>query len=210
MKNYVFYRPDTGEIALSTSLPKWMPPRDISGLPFIETPSRTAPGEGWVRDGELVMYSSEAAGRYLSPPTRPASWSPKDGQWVDLSSLNDKIERAAADVDVERDRRIAAEIEYRGRMLDADSQAQENIRNKLAELDARIELNLEAPTDQLRWRDAANADVIFDTAADLRAWLLGLTVAISQRGTEIYILSWTVKARIRAAKTIQEIDLITW
>ena len=115
-----------------------------------------------------------------------------------------------AAVEAERDARIRAAIAYNGRMVDADQRAQQNITDKISELTAREATGTAMPLETMVWRDADNQTATFETEAEMKMWLQGLVIAITQRGTEAYTWSWQVKELVNTATTSEELARITW
>ena len=108
------------------------------------------------------------------------------------------------------ERRIAAPIEYQGRMLDSNARAQSNISNKINEINARIQTGQAMPESLMMWLDANNQVVTFDSQEQMRDWLQGLVIAITQRGTEAYAWSWQVKDQLRALESKDAIETFSW
>lgn len=64
-----------------------------------------------------------------------------------------------------------------------------------------VELGVEPDKESLSWRNADNQNVRFATSAEMKAWLLGLVVAVSQRNSAVYAWSWAEKEAARSALT---------
>lgn len=137
---------------------------------------------------------------------------PPEG-WVLLDAAGQALRYARAHaldlVELERQRRTVAPIQYGGARLDADATAQRNVSAKLLELQQAQALGIETPPQLLVWRDHDNVTHTFADQAALAAWLGGLAVAISQRGTEAYAWAWATKAAIQGAADLQAIHSIT-
>lgn len=121
--------------------------------------------------------------------------------WIDPRTLADIKAPLYRQIDAERDRRIAAPIQYAGRNVDADARAQGNVSGKLAEIAAREVEGSTIDPSLLVWRDADNGYVAFADMTAMKTWLQGLTVAIASRGTLAYAWAWAKKAALDAAAT---------
>ena len=147
---------------------------------------------------------------------RPASpdfsyefnWETK--QWEDPRGVKELQAQYLAAVEKEKAARKAAPIFYEGHLVDAHATAQTNIANKLNELNAIEALGLSVESVALYWRVADNSTVVFDSLALMKAWLLGLVVAISRRSTEIYSWSWAKKEKIRSSTSKEELEALEW
>lgn len=113
---------------------------------------------------------------------------------------------AARAVNLRRDAEIAQPIEYAGALLDANAVAQANVKNKLEELRAAEELGVSLDPEMLFWIDYMNGVRTFHSVAEMRAWLLGLVLAISERGTRAYFKAIQLKQQIAAAATTQQVN----
>lgn len=87
-------------------------------------------------------------------------------------------------------------ILYDSKPVDADSKAISNINGKLRELEAKIALGLTIDTGLLFWKDADNVIHTWDTVVDYINWLHGLVIAIAERTTMLYSVSWAKKLEI--------------
>ena len=152
----------------------------------------------WIKDGVATEYATK---NYLNMPSYPCTWSPESEQWVDARDLKELIAVKLREVEDERDRRISSPIEYLGHLVDADARAQANITNKINEINARIQLGQLMPESLMMWLDANNQVVTFDSQEQMRDWLQGLVIAITQRGTEAYAWSWQVKDQLRSLES---------
>jgi len=157
-------------------------------------------------------YWDSASGAWaVMPPGEKGwtfNWATKE--WEDPRTLDDLKRQALAAIEKEKVTRKSAPVEYQGRRVDAHATAMGDITSKLAELSALAELGLEVDPESLSWRDAENRTVAFTTAAEMKAWLMGLVVAVSQRNSAVYSWSWAEKELVRAAQTAAEVDATGW
>ena len=161
----------------------------------------------WIKDGVATEYATK---NYLNMPSYPCTWSPESEQWVDARDLKELIAVKLREVEDERDKRISAPIEYLGRTLDADARAQGNITDKINEINAREQIESPMPVATMIWRDAENTNVTFESQDAMKAWLQGLVIAITQRGTEAYAWSWEVKNQLRSLDSKEEVEAFSW
>lgn len=155
---------------------------------------------GDTKDGGWI--SSE--GHHHNVPQQPDSgyeWDWDTKEWVNKTSIEDYRQIAIAQINKERSRRLTAPVEYQGHRVDAHTTAMGNITSKIAELNALAELGVEPDKESLSWRNADNQNVRFATSAEMKAWLLGLVVAVSQRNSAVYAWSWAEKEAARSALT---------
>lgn len=126
------------------------------------------------------------------------------------------VVETVTDVELEKVRKkMAAEEEMRKRifepiqvgeiLLDGNQAAQDNLKNKLAEMQARINLAIETPVELLVWRDASNITHSWPDLMSYYEWLQNYTVALSTRGTMMYRNCWIHKAAIDALETVEEV-----
>ena len=161
----------------------------------------------WIKDGVATEYATK---NYLNMPSYPCTWSPESEQWVDARDLKELIAMKLREVEDERDRRISSPIEYLGRTVDADARAQGNITDKINEINAREQIGSPMPVATMIWRDAENTNVTFESQDAMKAWLQGLVIAITQRGTEAYAWSWEVKSQLRSLDSKEEVEAFSW
>ena len=161
----------------------------------------------WIKDGVATEYATK---NYLNMPSYPCTWSPESEQWVDARDLKELIAMKLREVEDERDKRISAPIEYLGRTVDADARAQGNITDKINEINAREQIGSSMPVAPMIWRDAENTNVTFESQDAMKAWLQGLVIAITQRGTEAYAWSWEVKNQLRSLDSKEEVEAFSW
>ena len=161
----------------------------------------------WIKDGVATEYATK---NYLNMPSYPCTWSPESEQWVDARDLKELIAMKLREVEDERDKRISAPIEYLGRTVDADARAQGNITDKINEINAREQIGSSMPVATMIWRDAENTNVTFESQDAMKAWLQGLVIAITQRGTEAYAWSWEVKNQLRSLDSKEEVEAFSW
>ena len=161
----------------------------------------------WIKDGVATEYATK---NYLNMPSYPCTWSPESEQWVDARDLKELIAVKLREVEDERNRRISSPIEYLGRTVDADARAQGNITDKINEINAREQIASPMPVATMIWRDAENTNVTFESQDAMKAWLQGLVIAITQRGTEAYAWSWEVKNQLRSLDSKEEVEVFSW
>lgn len=161
----------------------------------------------WIKDGVATEYATK---NYLNMPSYPCTWSPESEQWVDARDLKELIAMKLREVEDERDKRISAPIEYLGRTVDADARAQGNITDKINEINAREQIGSLMSVATMIWRDAENTNVTFESQDAMKAWLQGLVIAITQRGTEAYAWSWEVKNQLRSLDSKEEVEAFSW
>ena len=165
-------------------------------------------------DGEFsadAFYVADGTPIAIPPPPAPGHrFNCATKSWEDPRSLEGVRQQKRVAIEVERRRRTNAPIAYGGATLDADKTAQENIANKLLEIGQRVALSQPMPAELLIWRDHDNIDHTFETMDAYGAWLGGLAVAITERGTQAYAWAWQTKATLAAADSIQAVDAITW
>lgn len=131
-------------------------------------------------------------------------------QWEDPRGVKELQAEYLAAVEKEKVARKAAPIFYDDHLVDAHTTAQTNIANKLNELNAIEALGLSVESVALYWRVADNSTVVFDSLASMKAWLLGLVIAISRRASEIYSWSWAQKEKIRSSTSKEELEALEW
>lgn len=161
--------------------------------------------EGSADDSQFYV----GGGEFVAMPERPSAhhvfdWDAKE--WVDPRPVEFFKNAKRQEIERERVRRTAAPVEYDGKTLDADKTAQSNIANKLLEIDGRLAIGLDMPPELLVWRDYHNQNHTFATMEGYREWLHGLTIAISQRGTEAYAWSWAKKELLDSLTTIEDVQ----
>lgn len=152
-------------------------------------------------------------GQHHDVPQRPGpdyEWDWATKEWVSKNSIEDYRQIAIANINKERSLRLTAPVDYQGHWVDAHTTAMGNITAKIAELNALAELGVEPGVESLSWRNADNQNVWFATSAEMKAWLLGLVVAVSQRTSEIYSWSWVEKEKIRSTTSKEELEALGW
>ena len=139
-------------------------------------------------------------------PARPSAYHDFDyttHTWT--SRLADAIAARKTDVNAERDRRNYLPITVDGVTLDADLVAQRNLSDKKSEADERLRLGIAMPTDLLIWKDYHNE---LRTFSDLQAYadfISGFVIALAERGTRLYVVSWTHKDAIDALTNVEDV-----
>lgn len=172
---------------------------------FIPGPDVNDPGEvhanGYWIDGDGVWHQVGPAPSFnytLNQLTK--AWVPN------YDSVQAQLSR---ELDRERSRRNQYAIEVNGVMFDGDKVAQDNLKSKIEEVRSRIDLGIEMPQELLVWRDANNQTHSWNTIGEYYAWLQTHAVALSDRGTRLYIAMWAHKAAIQALIDTEEpIDAI--
>lgn len=205
---HTIYERATGRIEKTVNIPDFVEgPTNFLALQFDPATHDTIEGDHSAAD----FYIERGAPQPIPP--RPSAGHVFDfasKAWVDARTVNDLKAAKRIAIEAERRRRTVSPIAYDGALLDADKTAQENIANKLLEIGQRMELGQPMPQELLFWRDHDNIDHTFDTVEEYRAWLGGLAVAITERGTQAYAWSWQAKAALAAADSIQAVEAITW
>lgn len=208
MKQVVVYSPTTGQIFSVVQIPPEISDETVA-LPGSNTMRGTLetlqdPGSWFV---DLSGNTPELARRTPVPLTA--------GKWISVDAYSGQqtefpseiiLEEASLLIAAELRKRANAPITVDGVTFDADKTAQENIKAKLTEISALRRLNQTMPTELLVWRDFHNTSHTFSDMESLERVLSRVVVAIAQRGTELYIWSWQVKASIAALGSAHEIE----
>jgi hypothetical protein len=140
-------------------------------------------------------------------PSKFHTWNKNTLVWEpDLARAK---ESRKIDIEAERERRIYAPILYDGLVLDADVKAQRNIEVKVSEMEKRLTRGRPAPANRLMWRDATDQMKLFNSAAEYVVWLHGLVIELGERGTDAYAWSWTKKAEVDAAVTVEQVNSVS-
>lgn len=196
---FTVYKRDTGQVLFSGD----------GQNPEVFENEEQAVALGVKRDAGWI----DAVGNHHALPERPSvfhEWDWSSKQWADARPIEMILAQKVVQVHQERDRRINAPIEYLGRMVDANPRAQSNITNKINEINARVQTGQAMPENLMIWLDAENQTVRFDSQGQMRDWLQGLVIAITQRGTEAYAWSWQVKDQLRALESKDAIEAFSW
>ena len=157
-------------------------------------------------DGTPDGYVDISTQTLVPFPLRPSvyhTWDWPTKSW--LPDLPAATTARKAEIDVERDRRINLPLAYDGKTLDADARARENLKSKLEEIQSREALDQPMPVELLVWRDADNVTRSWSAQEAYKAWLEGLTIAMSERGTLIYAAAWQHKANVDALADIDAV-----
>ena len=128
--------------------------------------------------------------------------------WVDPRTLEQHKFIARGKLEVSRNRRAEAPIEFEGATLDADLKSQGNIKDKLVDIDQRRKQGLDYPTDLLFWRDYDNLMHTFVTVDEYEGWLSRLLIAIAERGTRTYLWMWGKKAEVDACGSVNGLEAV--
>lgn len=131
-------------------------------------------------------------------------YDPATLSWV--VSLTLVLESKTKDLLEQFSSKSMAPIAFDNHTLDADQTAQSNLKSKLQELDARIALNSPMPANQLFWKLADNSVVTFSTQESYHDWLRGYGIAMSERGTALYMAKWRHQAAIAALTTVADLQ----
>ena len=148
---------------------------------------------------------------WVAPPARPSFWHEFDWEtkvWVDTLTLDQHKFVARGKLEVSRNRRAEAPIEFEGATLDADLKSQGNIKDKLVDIDQRRKQGLDYPADLLFWRDYDNLMHTFVTVDEYEAWLSRLLIAIAERGTRTYLWMWGKKAEVDACGSVNGLEAV--
>ena len=141
----------------------------------------------------------------------PSDWHQFDWPtkaWVDTRTLDQLKANARGKLEVSRNRRAEAPIEFEGATLDADLKSQGNIKDKLVDIDQRRKQGLDYPTDLLFWRDYDNLMHTFVTVDEYEGWLSRLLIAIAERGTRTYLWMWGKKAEVDACGSVNGLEAV--
>lgn len=149
------------------------------------------------------------SGVLLEKPERPSShhtWNIEIEQYeVTADTLNRLRSEKKKSIDQRREVLSDGIIQYGVYFWDADANAIKNINGKLQELYAKDALGLAVDVGVLVWRDGLNNMRTWTTAADYKAWLQGLAIAISDRTTSYYMKAWLKKSEVDMLLTIDAI-----
>lgn len=161
---------------------------------FIPGPEVNDPGEvhanGYWIDGDGVWHQVGPAPSFnytLNQLTK--AWVPN----YDLVQA-----QLSRELDRERIKRNQYAIAVNGVMFDGNNTAQTNLKNKIEEVRSRLELDIGMPAELLVWRDANNTTHTWNSVTEYYAWLQSFAVALSDRGTRLYLAMWDHKAAIQA------------
>lgn len=94
-----------------------------------------------------------------------------------------------------------------GIVFDGDLTAQTNLKSKIEEVRARIETNVPMPFELLIWRDADNVNHMFPDMQSYLAFMQRYAIALSERGTRLYVAYWAHKELIRGSELV---DLLSY
>lgn len=145
-------------------------------------------------------------GEWLIRPARPTEfheWDRESESW--LPNIVEAKKTLKADVQNELSRRSVSPIVVGDIVLDADAVAQNNLANKLQEVNERIRLGMPMPSDLLVWKDASNAVRCWANIESYKDWLSTFAIALAERGTRLYQAAWSHKDAIEAMTTIDDV-----
>lgn len=129
-------------------------------------------------------------------PSEYHRWYPATESWqLDWGRAREAKKFA---LEAELARRLLSPITLGGITLDADVVAQKNLSDKLQGVRERMRLGVQMDADLLIWRDEANVTHVWPDLESYHDWLSGFTIALEDRGTRMYLASWTHKANIDA------------
>ena len=94
-------------------------------------------------------------------------------------------------------------IVYTGLTLDADPASRDNLNGKIVEISSKIALGI--TTAEMFWKDHNNVIHSWSTLPDYLAWLQGYAIAIAERNTNLYGVSWTKKADVMALTHVNDV-----
>lgn len=129
---------------------------------------------------------------------------PKPGEGYVINKLKkawvpnyDGIRRQLG-VELDRERQVRSyyAISVDGVMFDGDAKAQANVKAKLEEVRARLELDLPMAMDLMVWRDANNVNHQWGSLIEYNDFLLRYAIALSERGSRLYADMWRHKEKI--------------
>lgn len=122
-----------------------------------------------------------------------------------VSDVQLEKSKKKADLESEMARRVFLPITVDMITVDGDKTAQDNLKSKLEEVRARIELAIGMPVELLVWRDAANETHAWEDITSYHQWLCNFAIALSTRGTVLYKKCWMHKSSIDALTTSDEV-----
>lgn len=167
---------------------------------FVPADVMGSPATHYLVDGAVVPVPAA--------PTATSRWVAAQRAYVEDMDLATARAAALQRIEVGRVSRTVAVYDHGGVQVDADTQAQQNIRDKLDELAQLRKRDQVMPVDQMFWRDAGNELHFFEGLDAYEAWLGDLLIALVQRGTAAYVWAWTQKAALAAATDLPAIAAI--
>lgn len=201
MKHYLIYNNTTGHILRSGTMQIETP---LSSQIFAENEAAMELATP-LRNSQNTYVDLTNTPTLTTTPEKPSDfhiWDSETHTWIgDTESLKQdkmlKVKEMMLSLKF-------APISYDNKLLDADEAAILNINGKIQEISASEELNL--PVSNLVWRDHNNAIHSWESVAAYKAWLQGLIVAISQRGTLLYGISWVKQAEISNLSSMEDLQ----
>jgi hypothetical protein len=176
-----------------------------------------------VETGEIIGHSTVPIPDYLNGLDKsvPEEY-PKERYYIDSEGVPQLREDActmeelalnrlksilAREINLSRNEKEHEPILYDNKLLDADKKTiTVNLPGKLKELEIRELLEQPCPVEELVWKDANNIIHSWTDQNTYKAWLQGLALAIAQRTTQLYGISWVKKAEIEALVTMTELE----
>lgn len=155
--------------------------------------------------GTDVFWDGEKMVDIPSSPSAYHQWSPAQKAWIDHRTDDQLRNALRAEVDAERDRRLAAPLDYDGSSLDADADSLALMERKLLSIDRYVAAGEEMLPQELVWQTADNQLRSFKSSADYKQWLSGLVVAIYRRDAQTRAWSFDRKSAIEAASSTEDL-----
>ncbi|MBE0438029.1 MAG: hypothetical protein IBX56_19800 [Methylomicrobium sp.] len=201
MKHYLIYRNTTGQVLRSGTMQTETP---LSSQIFAEDEVAMELSEP-LENSQGVYVDLSNTPTVAAFPTKPSDYHTWDSTtliWVeDIDALRrDKIAKI-------KEKMLTLKfspISYDDKLVDADETAILNINGKMQEIAASESLGLSMVN--LVWRDHNNTTHSWESATAYKAWLQGLVVAISQRGTSLYGISWAKQAEINSLSSMEDLQ----
>jgi hypothetical protein len=135
-------------------------------------------------------------------PSENYNWDSTNKVW------SPDIEKAKKQLKIQIDnlyeQKLNSNISYAGHIFQADATTRENIKDKLADLEASNYLVVDpAP---LLWRDFENNNYFWTDVGAFTTWLNGFIIIIAARKTSLFIASVGHKDAITALTTLEAVE----
>lgn len=145
----------------------------------------------------LTEWVYDEAGGWLWLGERPSEFHIADFERR-IWNLDVVAARAAQKLKVDeiRRKRNHEQVTQDGIVIDGDEVSQFNLKAKVEEVRAKIELEIESAPDSLVWRDAYNVTHRWGTLESYYQWLRCCAIIFSERSTRLYAVAWQHKESI--------------
>ncbi len=158
-----------------------------------------------LHEGEKVVYSDmlHLKGDYYwdnkwnsvgDPPTRFHYFNYDLKTWA-VNEIDARIVKTSI-IEDERLHQATTPIEVDGILLDGDENSQQNLKNKLEEINIRLELTIPTESSELFWRDYDNVTHFWNTIEEYYMFLQKYSVALSTRNSTTYLRMWELKKKL--------------